>query len=158
MPRTFRLLLAALALIGAALVCTPVASQSLAAQSAAAEQVRAASRQYREALRRGDVAAAERFWAPEYTFVNQRGELVTRAQRIENLRTGRTKFDTLGYDPRDEQIRIYGDIAVHRTIVTIAGRYSGREHHGLYRSLIVWVRRNGQWQQLASQLTQVESP
>lgn len=102
--------------------------------------------------------ATERFWAPEYTFVNQRGALVTRAQRIANLRTARTKFDTLAYDPRDERIRIYGDVAVHRTPVTISGRYSGREHHGMYRALIVWVRRSGQWQQVASQLTQVESP
>lgn len=121
-------------------------------------QVRQAIRRYDAALRRADVAAAERFWAPEYTFVNPRGEVLGRADRIANLRGGRTAFDSLAPVPSEERIRAYGNVAVHTTLLTIGGRYSGQAHRGAYRALVVWVRRNGEWQQIASQLTPVVAP
>jgi ketosteroid isomerase-like protein len=129
-----------------------------AAGAATAEaEVREAVHRYDAALRQADVAAAEQFWAPEYTFVNLRGERVTRDERIANLRTGRTSFDTVAYAPQDVQLRTYGngDVVVETTLLSISGRYSGRAHHGRYYSLIVWVRRDGKWQQVASQLTPV---
>lgn len=124
----------------------------------AAAEVRAATRRYDAALRRADVAAVEQFWAPEYTFVNPRGELVTRAARLANLRAGRTAFDSLAHAPQEEQIRTYGDkdiVAVHTTLLTIGGRYGGQGEQGRYRALVVWVRRDGRWQQVASQLTPI---
>jgi ketosteroid isomerase-like protein len=136
------------------------ASSSAAATGAAAE-VRAAIRRYDDALRRADVAAVEQFWAPEYTFVNPRGELVTRAARLANLRAGRTAFDSLAPAPQEEQVRTYGDkdiVAVHTTLLTLGGRYGGQSEQGRYRALAVWVRRGGRWQQVASQLTPILGP
>lgn len=120
-------------------------------------EVRAAVRSYDEALRRADPAAAGRFWAPEFIFVNPRGERLTREDRLANLRASRTKFDTLAHAPQEEQIRIYGDgtVAVYTTLLTIGGRYSGQATQGRYRALVVWARRRGQWQQVASQLTPI---
>ena len=124
----------------------------------AAAEVRATIRRYDDALRRADVAAVEKFWAPEYTFVNPRGERLTRADRLANLRAARTAFDSLAPTLQEEEIRIYGDrdtIAVHTTLLTLGGRYSGQAEQGRYRALVVWVRRDGRWQQVASQLTPI---
>ena len=131
-----------------------------AAASKVAAEVREATRRYDEALRRADAAAAEQFWAPEYTFVNPRGERLTRAARLANLRGGRTAFDSLSHAPEEEQIRTYGngDVAVYTTLLTLGGRYSGQAGSGRYRALVVWVRRDGRWQQVASQLTSVTTP
>jgi ketosteroid isomerase-like protein len=132
-----------------------------AAAGGAAAEVRAAIRRYDDALRRADVAAVEQFWAPEYTFVNPRGELVTRAARLANLRAGRTAFDSLAPAPQEEQVRTYGDkdiVAVHTTLLTLGGRYGGQLEQGRYRALAVWVRRGGRWQQVASQLTPILGP
>jgi ketosteroid isomerase-like protein len=131
------------------------------AQDQAVEEVRAAIRQYDAALRRADIAALERFWATEYTLVNPRGERVTRADRLANLRSGRTAFDSLAPVLPEERIRIYGDqdpVAVHTTLLTIGGRYSGHAERGQYRAIAIWVRRDGRWQQVASQLTAVLGP
>jgi hypothetical protein len=57
--------------------------------------VRASIRRYDDALRRPDTTAVAQFWAPEYTFINPRRELLTRADRLANLRAGRTAFDSL---------------------------------------------------------------
>jgi ketosteroid isomerase-like protein len=153
-------LLPALALLAILAPGDSAAQTGARARAAAPEaQVRAAVRVYDSALRRGDVAAAARFWAEEYTFVNARGELLTRADRIANLRAARTAFDTLAPVPAAESIRAYGpDLAVHTTVLAIRGRYSGRTHAGGYRALVVWARRDGRWQQVASQLTAVATP
>src|SRR5262245_35345225 len=86
------------------------AAQATAAAGAEAE-VRQAIRDYDEALRRADAAAIEKFWASEYTFVNPRGERLTRADRVANLHTGRTALDSLAHAPQDGRIQVYGDTA-----------------------------------------------
>ncbi|HKH92031.1 MAG TPA: nuclear transport factor 2 family protein [Gemmatimonadaceae bacterium] len=128
------------------------------ASSAVVAEVREAVRRYDDALRRADVAAVEKFFAPEYTFVNARGERLTRADRLTNLRTGRTTVDSLAHAPEEEQIRSYGNVVVYTTLLTLGGQYSGQSQRGQYRALVVWVRREGRWQQVASQLTPVASP
>jgi ketosteroid isomerase-like protein len=126
------------------------------ASPAVIAEVRDAVHRYDDALRRADVAAVGQFFAPEYVFVNARGERLTRADRLANLRTGRTAVDTVAHAPQEEQIRPYGNVVLYTTLLTLGGRYSGQaQQRGRYRALVVWVRRDGRWQQVASQLTQV---
>jgi ketosteroid isomerase-like protein len=150
-------------LLSALLLLAPVPAR-LAAQaaapsdSAAVAEIRQTVRQYDEALRRSDVAALERIWAPEFVFVNPRGERLTRADRLANVRTRRTTFDSLAPAPREESIRVYGDVGVLTTLLTLSGKYGGKEQSGRFRALVVWVRRDGRWQQVANQLTLVAGP
>jgi ketosteroid isomerase-like protein len=123
--------------------------------SVAEEEIRRTLRQYDVALQHGDPQAVGQFWADEYTFVNPAGERLTKSARLANLRTRRTRFDTLRPQLREEQIRVYGDVAVYTTLTTLAGQYSGRVHQGDYQALVVLVKRAGRWQQVASQLTRV---
>jgi ketosteroid isomerase-like protein len=145
----------------AVLVLQParVFGQSLeTAVSADVAEVRDAVHRYDDALRRGDAAAVGQFFAPEYIFVNARGERLTRADRLANLRAGRTAFDSLAHAPQEEQIRPYGNVVVYTTLLTIGGRYSGKAEQGRFRALVVWVRRDGRWQQVVSQMTPVGAP
>jgi len=151
-----RLVVATLALLGSAGACAVVPRQP---RSAAAEtEVRQTIRAYDDALRRADVVALERYWADEYTFVNPSGQLVTRAERIANVSAGRTAFDTLRHEVREERIRMYGNLAVHTTMLALGARYGGQAASGDFRALVVWVYRDGRWQQVASQLTTIARP
>ena len=139
----------------------PLRALDRSSDKATIEAGRASIRRYDEALRRSDTAAVARVWAAEYTFINPRGELLTRADRLANLRAGRTAFDSLAPVLTEERIRTYGDkdvVAVHTTLLSIGGRYSGRTERGQYRATAIWVRRDGRWQQVASQLTPVTGP
>ena len=145
------------------LLCLPAeapAQEQKPDPAGADAEVRETVRRYDAALRRADVAAVDSFWAAEYTFVNPRGELLTRADRLANLGAGRTAFDSLTHASEEEQIRIYGhgEVAVHTALLTLSARYSGQAQRGRYRAVVVWVRRDGRWQQVASQLTQVLAP
>ena len=132
------------------------------AQEPVVEQLRAAIRQYRVALQRPDVTALERFWAREYSFVNPRGERISREERLASVRSGHTAVDSLAPVPQEERIDIYGDgkdvVAVQTNLLTIGGRYSGHSERGQHRAIAVWVNRDGHWQQVASQLTPVLGP
>jgi ketosteroid isomerase-like protein len=152
--RAFRLSLV-LAPVLMAPAATP-AQESVASPKAEAE-LRESIRLYDDALRRGDAAAAERFWADEYVFVNPRGERLSRDARIANLREKRTSLDSLAHAPTDEVIRTYmdGKMAVYTTRLAIDGRYGGGTERGESRALVVWIRRDGRWQQLASQMTPI---
>ena len=134
----------------------PAAEETAAASAEAG--VRRAIRDYDEALRKADAAAAEKFWASEYTFVNPRGERLTRADRVANFRTGRTNLDSVAHAPQEERIKVYGDVALYTALLTLSGRYSGNVENGRFRVLVVWALRDGRWQQLASQMTPILAP
>ncbi len=63
--------------------------------------------QYRTALMKGDTAALKRIWAGDYTFINASGVVVTKAERLANLKSGATNLDTIEMDP-NMKIRALG--------------------------------------------------
>jgi ketosteroid isomerase-like protein len=156
--RLFLLLILTLTLMA------PVETPGQATRSAAAEkaeaELREAIRLYDDALRRADAATAQQYWAAEYVFINPRGERLSRDARVANLRERRTSLDSIAHAPQEEVIRTYmdGNIAVYTTLLTIDGRYSGEVERGKFRALVVWIRCDGRWQQVASQMTPILKP
>jgi ketosteroid isomerase-like protein len=138
----------------------PAQETSSASAGTAEAELRQAIQLYDEALRRADVAAVERFWADEYVFINPRGERVSRDARIANLREKRTSLGSLAHAPQEETIHTYmdGNMAVYTTLLTIDGRYGGEAERGRFRALVVWIRRDGRWQQITSQMTPILEP
>ena len=138
----------------------PAQDAASATGGKAEAELREAIRLYDDALRRSDADAAERFWADEYVFINPRGERVSREARIANLREKRTSLDSLAHAPQEEVIRTYmdGNMAVYTTKLTIDGRYGGEAERGEFRALVAWIRRDGRWQQLVSQMTPILKP
>ena len=124
--------------------------------STAEAELRQVIRQYDDALRRANVAAVERVFAEEYFFVNPRGLRVTRAERLANLREGRTALDTVVHAPQEEQFRVYSDsVVLYTARLTLVGRYGGQAQQGQARAMVLWIKRDGRWQQAASQLTPI---
>ena len=128
------------------------------ATAAVEAQLRQAIREYDDALRRADVAVIGRFFTPEYIFVNPRGQRLTRDERLANFRERRTVLDSVVHAPQDESFRSYGEVVVYTAVLTLTGQYSGQAQQGRHRAMVVWVRRDGRWQQAASQLTPILTP
>ncbi len=124
----------------------------------AEQEVRQMIEQYRTALTKKDTAALERIWADDYTFINASGVVVTKAERLANLKSGATSLDTIVTDP-DMKIRVYGgDVAVAINRVTLKGQYSGKATSGQFQASIVWVKMPTGWQLVCNQITPVTSP
>ena len=105
----------------------------------AEKEVRDALEKYRTALTQHDATALKQIWADDYTFINGAGEILTKAQRLANLDSRATSFDTITLGG-DIKVRVYGnDAAVSTSRVTIKGKYSGKSVNGDFQSMTVWV-------------------
>lgn len=102
---------------------------------------------------RGDVAFFERLEADDYTFTDPGGQSFTKAQDMANMKAGDLKFESFNID--DMKVRVYGDTAVVTGMSSVKGAYKGQDISGPYRWLDVFVKRKGQWQLVAGQVTRV---
>ena len=124
------------------------------ADTAAEQEVRQTIEKYRTALLQKDAATLERIWADDYTFTNGAGETHSKAERLANLKSGATSLDSIS-EEEDMKVRVYGNVAVATSRVTIKGQYSGKQTSGQYRSIQVWVKGAAGWQLVANQITPV---
>jgi ketosteroid isomerase-like protein len=116
------------------------------------QDVRQAIEKYRAALLRRDVPALERIWADDYFFVTAAGEMLSKAQRLTNIKSGATTFESIN-EEEELKVRLHQNTAVATSRVTIKGQYSGQPTSGQYRSIHVWVKGPTGWQLIANQLT-----
>ena len=128
-------------------------SASSAATGDATQEINALLDQYTEALIKKDLAALDRIWADDLTFVNPRGELLNKQNRMDNLKSGSTAFKSI--QESEEHIRTYGQTVVANFKVALEAQYSGQDSSGNYRVITVWARPKGTWQMVAVHMTRI---
>jgi len=116
------------------------------------QEVRQAIEKYRAALLRRDIPVLEQIWTDDYFFVNASGEMLSKAQRLANLKSGATTLGSIN-EEEDLKVRIHQNTAVATSRVTIKGQYSGQPTSGQYRSIHIWIKGPTGWQLVANQLT-----
>jgi len=116
------------------------------------QEVRQMIQKYRSALLQRDIPVLEKIWADDYVFVNASGEVLTKAQRLSNLKSGATSLDSIN-EEENITVRVYQNSAVVTSRVTLKGQYSGKQISGQYRSTLVWVKGPAGWQLVSNQLT-----
>ena len=119
------------------------AAQADSENSKSEQEVRQAIEKYRTALL---------IWADDYIFVNASGEVLTKAQRLANAKSGATTLDSIN-EEENINVRVYQNSAVATSRVTIKGQYAGQPTSGQYRSTHVWVKGTAGWQLVSNQLT-----
>ncbi len=123
-----------------------------ASGNAGAEQaLEKKAHEYAEALTKRDVETLDEIWTADYTFVNPRGELLSKAQRIANIKSGTTEFHTMS--PQKERLHVQGNFAVEVGRIVVEGEYSGHASNGEYRYTTVWIKMQKRWRMLANQIT-----
>jgi ketosteroid isomerase-like protein len=150
-------------LVGFVLLVSPLSvsqtkSPKAVGDSAGVKEVMQAIANYREALTGKDIQKLDLIWGDEYLFTNASGVLVTKAQRIANLKSGATALDSIVPNEDQVYVRLYGNVAVVKSHVFLKGQYSGESTADNFRSIHVWVKRQGRWQLVANQLTRVAKP
>jgi ketosteroid isomerase-like protein len=128
------------------------ATQSESENSKSEQEVRQMIEKYRTAILRRDISALEKIWADDYVFVNASGDVLTKTQRLANVKTGATTLDSIK-EEENITVRVYQNSAVATSRVTIKGQYSGQPVSGQCRSTHVWVKGTTGWQLVSNQLT-----
>jgi ketosteroid isomerase-like protein len=127
-------------------------AQQESTDSKSEQEVKQMIERYRVAFLRRDIPTLEKIWADHYVFVNAFGEVLTKPQRLANLRSGETTLESINEEEKPT-VRVYQNSAVATSRVTLEGQYSGQPVSGQYRSTLVWVKGLNGWQLVANQLT-----
>lgn len=129
---------------------SPTAQQP--ANSISEQEIRQMITKYRTAIMQRDIATLEKIWADDYVFVNAAGDMLTKTDRLMNVKSGATTLDSIK-EEENVTVRVHQNSAVVTSRVTLKGQYSGQSVSGEYRSTLVWVKGPGGWQLVSNQLT-----
>jgi ketosteroid isomerase-like protein len=121
-------------------------------KSTSEQEVRQMIEKYRTAILQRDMATLEKIWADDYVFVNAAGDVLTKTERLVNIKSGATTLDSIN-EEENVTVRVYQNSAVATSLVTLKGQYSGQPISGEYRSTLVWVKGPEGWQLVSNQLT-----
>jgi hypothetical protein len=97
-----------------------------------------------------------RFLADGFLFVGAGGVLQTKAQHLDDFRTGRLKVTSVQI--KDTKLILWDGAAVASTLTSVAGKLGDRDITGDYRFMDSWQYQNKQWLAVARQQTKVAAP
>lgn len=103
------------------------------------------------ALSKNDTAALDKIYADDYTLVSQTGDVATKAQRLDAMKSGDLKFENVVFS--DLKVRSYGDTAV--TIGSSSGKSwnKGKESTTNYRVTFVANKTKDGWRIVGAHLS-----
>jgi ketosteroid isomerase-like protein len=119
-------------------------------------EVEQLNRQWMDSYVRQDIAFLERHLSEDYVSTFPDGTVLDKKGEIEALRSGAIALTQM--KPSEMIVRTYGEAAVITGQSTIKAKVKGEEVSGEYRFIDVWIRRNNQWQAVASQVTRIAQP
>lgn len=144
------------AMLFAILVAGGVQAQSSMENTSNAEiekEILQVEHQRDQALLHRDMAVLDSIQADDLTFVNGRGAVLTKAQYMDEIRSGRIKF--LTFEQGDYRFHIFGDMVVFTARNTGAVEVHGKIERTPRRFTMVYVKQNGQWKFVAFQATSI---
>jgi ketosteroid isomerase-like protein len=138
----------------AAVVIYVLAAPHALGQGGTVEQsIKASTEQLNQAALKGDAATYDKLLADDYISINVLGGTSTKAQILENMKSGKAKFDAI--EVLDSKVRVYGDAALVIGLANVKGRSGDTDISGQYRSVRVWIKQKGQWKTVSFQATRV---
>lgn len=104
---------------------------------------------------KGDAAALDKMWADNYVFVGPDGVVATKAQRIDSMKSGDTKIESLSYDEMSVRSNPEGTGAILIGRATVKGVNLGKPAVGQFRMTQVWSKAKDGWQLVSGQVTAI---
>jgi ketosteroid isomerase-like protein len=109
--------------------------------------------EFGHAMIKNDPEAIGRLLADDWIIIDPDGGIIDRARFLAVIRSGTLSHEVM--DSRDVRVRIYGNSAAVTALTTTTGKFSGQEFKTEERATDLWVKKNGQWMCVLSQLTRI---
>ena len=127
----------------------------LLAQTPAQQEVLQFERDACKAFLDADVVALERVLTPDFTLTLSNGEVSTRADEINELRSGKVHYDV--FENYDMLARLYGnDTAVVLGKTRVKGTADGKPFDRVVQFTDTLIKRDGRWQLAAGHVSRIE--
>ena len=132
-----------------------LASRFSIAQTPAEQEVLQFERDGCKAFLDADVAALERVLTPDFTLTLSNGEVNTRADEVNELRSKKVHYDV--FENYDMLVRLYGnDIAVALGKTRVKGTADGKPFDRVVQFTDTLIKRDGGWQLAAGHVSRIE--
>jgi ketosteroid isomerase-like protein len=118
------------------------------------QEVLTVERAWTEAHLRGDVQTLESIMAFDYVKIQPDGSLSDKSTTLASYQPDRRNWDVAQGDEYD--VRVYGDTALVIGRWSARGNNNGQPFDYAARFLSVYVRREGRWQMVAEQSTEIK--
>ena len=105
----------------------------------------------RAAVEKGDPEALDKIYANDYMIVSQTGTLETKQQRLDSMKTGDVKYESVEFI--DPKVRLYGDAAVVVAKTVGKGTMKGEPLNVDAFATIVFAKTSDGWREVSAQLT-----
>ena len=126
-----------------------------AEQTPAQKEVLQFERDACKAFLDADSAALERVLTPDFTLTLSNGDVSTRADEINDLRTGKVHYDV--FENYDMIARLYGnDVAVVLGKTRVSGRTEGKPFDRVVQFTDMLIKRDGRWQLAAGHVSRLQ--
>ena len=117
------------------------------------KQITKIEREWSESFVKCDASVPQRVEAEDFTIVDPDGKLLNKAEDIQSM-TGDVVLTASKVD--DLKVRIFGDTAVAVGVSSVKGHDKKNDISGQYRWTDTFVKQNGEWRAVASQVTFVK--
>lgn len=104
---------------------------------------------------KGDAEALNKMWADNYVFVGPDGSVATKAQRLDSMKSGDTKIESLAYDEMSVRSNAEGTGAILIGRATVKGVNLGKPANGQFRMTQVWSKTKDGWRLASGQVTAI---
>jgi ketosteroid isomerase-like protein len=104
-----------------------------------------------DAIAKNDLEVIERFVTDDWIIINADGGIIDRERFLGVIKSGALTHEMM--ESEGIRVRVYGDSAVVSALTRSKGKFMGQEFTTHERSTDVFVRRDGQWRCVLTQLT-----
>jgi ketosteroid isomerase-like protein len=105
--------------------------------------------QWADAMKSGDASALQRIEADDYVFTNPEGQVTTKENDVNDLKSGQVKYESV--ELSDLHAHVDGDTGVVTGHIAIKGTDRGKDISGNYTFTDSFAKRNGVWQAVSTQ-------
>jgi ketosteroid isomerase-like protein len=142
------------ALIG--LILLIGAAMNAQASPTAKDEVLAAEAAWSHALAINDVRGIDAYTSDDWVIIGAEGTTTTKAAFLAVTASGDLVHDQMTLDP--DMVRVYGDTAILSGVARSGGTWKGQRFATHERSTDVFVKQNGRWRCVFTQLTALKLP
>jgi ketosteroid isomerase-like protein len=153
MRRILSLSLLAVALLGLARAQGTARSQT---DAEIEEEVLKVEHEKDQAMQKGDVATLDRIYANKLIFVNPRGQVLSKAQRLADVRPG--NLDYVNFKRGDYTLHVYGNTVVLTRLSSSLVHYHGELVRTPRQFMQVYIKQEGQWRMVSHHANFVSEP
>jgi ketosteroid isomerase-like protein len=108
---------------------------------------------FAKAIVTNDVEGIGRLVANDWIIIDPNGEIVDRTRFFEVIKSGALTHDVM--ESEDFRVRVYENSAVVTAVTRTKGKFMGQEFSTQERATDVFVKRDGRWQCVLTQLTRL---